>query len=136
MNNSCFRLQISDSDCLEIFTDMMKSSKVEGSVARAAEVAELSEAVQGAEKILESAKNARPVKIPWGSGEAVQDLTKDALIARAKVEQKQSLYRIGTRGRSQTAEKAQFWSVEHPNTPWICVSIWYPSRQFISTELY
>ena len=61
-----FRALASASDCLEIFTDMMKSAKAEGSVssASAAEVTELSEAVQGAERVLESA-----MEIGWVPGD-------------------------------------------------------------------
>ena len=53
-----FRALASASDCLDIFTDMMKSAQAEGRVASAsaAEVAELSEAVQGVERVLESTK--------------------------------------------------------------------------------
>ena len=39
------------------------------------------------------------------------------MAAKLKVEDGARVYRIGTRGKSQTGKNAQFWSLEHPNTP-------------------
>jgi hypothetical protein len=44
-------------------------------------------------------------------------MTPEALAARTRVLEGSTLYRLGTRTRSQTGEGAQFWSLEHPNTP-------------------
>ena len=112
-----FRALASASDCLDIFTDMMKSAQAEGRVASAsaAEVAELSEAVQGVERVLNSAKNAKPVLTPYG--EAVQELSKEAIVARNHVAEGQRIYKLGKTGSSNTGRQSQYWSLEHPSTP-------------------
>jgi hypothetical protein len=55
---------------------------------------------------------ASTIKTPYGT--AVQDLSETALVARHKVQQGATLYRIGTTGKSRTFE-AQFWSLENPS---------------------
>jgi hypothetical protein len=55
------------------------------------------------------------IKTPYGV--AKQELTKEALVARVKVEEGEKLYRLGTRNLSQTGEGAQFWSLENPQSP-------------------
>jgi predicted transcriptional regulator len=77
--------------------------------------ADVGEVLEAGSKIVDSAKNAKAVITPFG--DASQAITKEAIIARAKVESKQTMYRIGTRGTSQTGTKAQFWSLEHPKAP-------------------
>jgi hypothetical protein len=67
--------------------------------------------------VLDSAKNAKPVDIPWDTGKALQEYSSEALVGRVKVEQGSVFYRGGTKGRSNTGSEAQFWSLEHPNTP-------------------
>jgi hypothetical protein len=44
-------------------------------------------------------------------------MTKDAITARAKVQNGGFMYRLGKRGRSQTGKDAQFGPLEHPKTP-------------------
>ena len=44
-------------------------------------------------------------------------MTKDAITARAKVQNGGYMYRLGKRGRSETGKDAQFWSLEHPKAP-------------------
>lgn len=77
----------------------------------------VSESADAAEGIYGSAKNAKPVKIPHGSGQAIQEMSAEALKVRAKVDSGGTLYRIGTRGKSQTGAKAQYWSPESPLSP-------------------
>jgi len=105
------------SESLAIFEEVSKAAKVEARAgsAVAGELAGLDEAVIGAGRVLDGAKNAKTVTTPFG--DASQAITKEAIIARVKVESKQTMYRIGTRGTSQTGTKAQFWSLEHPKTP-------------------
>ena len=57
------------------------------------------------------------MKIPYGTGEVLQEMTSDALKARAKVDGGAPLYRVGTSGRRQTGAQAQFWSHENPFAP-------------------
>ncbi len=54
------------------------------------------------------------IETPYGH--AVQDMSIEALQARSRVEEGATLYRIGTRGRSNTGNDAQFWSLENPST--------------------
>lgn len=54
------------------------------------------------------------VETPYGV--AKQSKSPAAVAARTDVEEGATLYRIGTLGKSQTAE-AQFWSLEHPFSP-------------------
>lgn len=54
------------------------------------------------------------IKIPTPQGFAQQELTKEAFLVRREVEEGGKLYRIGTKGRSQTGTTAQFWSPQHP----------------------
>lgn len=74
-------------------------------------------ATRRAAEVLESAKKAKPVKIPYDTGEAVQEMSADALKVRAYAMESGTLFRIGKRGKSHTGEKAQFWSAENPLTP-------------------
>jgi hypothetical protein len=83
----------------------------------AEEATELAKVASKAEHIIESAAKAPPIDIPWGSGKALQDMGKEALAVRDQVENGASVYRLGTRGSSNTGAKAQFWSPEHPLTP-------------------
>jgi len=69
----------------------------------------------GTEGIVNSAKNAKAVITPYG--EAVQELTADAIAARAKVSDGQKMYKLGKTGSSNTGGQSQFWSLEHPSTP-------------------
>ena len=66
-------------------------------------------------EITYSARKSIPIKTPFGK--ATQEMTKDAITARAKVQNGGFMYRLGKRGRSQTGKDAQFWSLEHPKTP-------------------
>ena len=65
-------------------------------------------------KFIESAAKIR-IETPFG--EAYQSLTKESIIVKLKVEKGAKIYRLGTRGTSQTGKNAQFWSFENPNTP-------------------
>jgi hypothetical protein len=65
--------------------------------------------------VIESARKSNIVSTPFGK--ATQEMTKDAIAARAKVQRGDYVYRLGKRGRSQTGKDAQFWSLEHPKTP-------------------
>ena len=56
------------------------------------------------------------IPIPYDSGVALQSVRLSAILARFRVEEGATLYRIGTMGRSQAAE-AQFWSLESPLSP-------------------
>lgn len=49
---------------------------------------------------------------PW-EGIAHQEYSVQAIIARKEIAEGTTLYRIGTMGKSDTAE-AQFWAIEHP----------------------
>lgn len=55
------------------------------------------------------------IETPYGSAE--QELDREALEVRQQVEDGAILYRLGTLGRNETGDRAQFWSLEHPNTP-------------------
>lgn len=55
-----------------------------------------------------------PISTPYGN--AVQDLTKDALAARPRVTSGATLYKGGKLGVSQGPE-SQFWSLENPLSP-------------------
>ncbi|MBL7543786.1 MAG: hypothetical protein JNL11_08215 [Bdellovibrionaceae bacterium] len=76
---------------------------------------EANDALSKSSEFYESAKKAKPVSIPRGT--AVQDLSKDAIEVRAKAQNGQKLYRVGTRGQSKTGSNAQFWSLESPDMP-------------------
>lgn len=54
------------------------------------------------------------LKIKTPFGDATQELTQRALSARSRVEEGAKVYRLGTKGKSQTGHQAQFWSLEHP----------------------
>jgi RHS repeat-associated protein len=54
------------------------------------------------------------IDTPYGS--ALQGTSEAALSARTEVEAGASLHRVGTLGKSQAGE-AQFWALEHPQTP-------------------
>jgi RHS repeat-associated protein len=54
------------------------------------------------------------VDTPYGP--ALQSNALEALAARKQVQSGATLYRAGTMGKSQAAE-AQFWSLEHPDSP-------------------
>ena len=54
------------------------------------------------------------IKTPYGI--VKQSNNPAALAARTQVEEGATLYRLGTTGKSEAAE-AQFWALEHPNTP-------------------
>ena len=54
------------------------------------------------------------VDTPYGP--ALQSNAPEALAARKQVQSGVTLYRAGTMGKSQAAE-AQFWSLEHPDSP-------------------
>ena len=62
----------------------------------------------------ESAEHIR-IRTPYEV--AAQEMTREALAARKSVSEGATLYRKGTRNRSQTGGGAQFWSLEHPNNP-------------------
>lgn len=66
------------------------------------------------------------IQTPYGL--AKQEITKDALRARFRVEEGEKLYRLGTRNVSQAGERAQFWSLENPQ------SSDYASRYGIPSE--
>lgn len=78
------------------------------------EAVEAAKIVKNASDAIESARKVPSVDIPWGSGKAVQEISKEAIEARAKVEGGQVFYRAGTKGKSNTGPDAQFWSLEHP----------------------
>jgi hypothetical protein len=61
------------------------------------------------------AANSIP-RIATPYGDALQSADIVAITARKQVEEGATLYRIGTTGKSQTAE-AQFWSLENPSSP-------------------
>ena len=97
---------------IEVVTDLMKG------VARSEEgIAKVVRVSEKAKDVIDSAKNAKAVKIPYETGEALQEITSEALKVRAKVDSGAPLYRVGTRGRSQTGAQAQFWSHENPLSP-------------------
>lgn len=64
---------------------------------------------------LKSVTKAKSITTPFGK--AIQELSEEAIVARAKVLDGKFMYRLGKRGRSQTGSEAQFWSLEHPKTP-------------------
>ncbi len=71
------------------------------------------------QQIQKSAKGLEEIskiKVKTEIGEAVQELSVNALKLRLQVERGSKLYRIGTRGRSMTGKEAQFWSLEDPRT--------------------
>ena len=55
--------------------------------------------------------NKAYVKTPYG--DALQEITPQALRSRVEVENGAKLYRIGTTGKSEAAS-AQFWALESP----------------------
>ncbi len=63
-------------------------------------------------------------RVPWAPrvgirtdrGPAVQSILPAAMKARGPVSRGAPVYRLGTRGKSHAAE-AQFWTMEHPDTP-------------------
>jgi hypothetical protein len=59
-------------------------------------------------------KKIASVKTDWGDAE--QSYTPKALASRKQVNNGATLYRTGTMGISDASE-AQFWALEHPNTP-------------------
>ncbi len=71
-------------------------------------------AIDKGQTIYDSAWKSPPIKTPFGK--ATQEMTKDAMTTRAKVQNGDFMYRLGKRGRSQTGKDAQFWSLEHPKT--------------------
>jgi hypothetical protein len=103
---------------VELVADMLKAStELDAGAGATAEVAEISEAIKGAEGILDSARNARPIDLPFGP-QAIQELSAEAIIARDKARSGGILYRIGTRGINMTGDQAQFWSLRNPlSTP-------------------
>lgn len=62
----------------------------------------------------EAVRKTAPIKTPFG--EATQEMSKDAIVARVKTQNGGYMYRLGKKGRSQTGKDAQFWSLEHPKT--------------------
>jgi LysM repeat protein len=82
-------------------------------VQKAATVGE--NATGGAQTVATVANDVvKGVNTPYGP--AFQSTDSAAIAARAQVESGATLYRVGTSGKSQAAE-AQFWALEHPNTP-------------------
>lgn len=63
------------------------------------------------------AKLAEKVVVQTPFGPAVQDMSKAALEVKASITAETKLYRTGTMGKSMTGEKAQFWALEHPQSP-------------------
>jgi Pre-toxin TG len=47
---------------------------------------------------------------------AFQEITREAVAIRSQVERGDTLYRLGTRGLSETGEAAQYWSTHNPLT--------------------
>src|SRR5205085_1073862 len=74
---------------------------------------QIGEALDQGAKIVDS---ARHIRIATPHGDAIQAMTRDALLARTQVAEGRSIYRIGMRGQSNTGREAQFWSLEHPLT--------------------
>jgi hypothetical protein len=105
-------------EAIEVVHDVGVAVRRGEQAADAARIAERAkDAAADAERILHSAKNAKAVKIPYETGEALQEMTAEALKVRAKADNGATLYRVGTRGRSQTGAQAQFWSHENPLSP-------------------
>lgn len=97
-----------------LFTDLLDLSGLAGAATEA--VSEIGRgAAVGARLVTPRWSPSIPsVATPWGP--ANQALSKTALAARAKVAEGATLYRVGTTGKSNTVG-AQFWALEHPNTP-------------------
>jgi RHS repeat-associated protein len=76
-------------------------------------------------------KVARGVSTPYGL--AKQSLQKAALAARTRVQGGETMYRIGTTGKSQAAE-AQFWALEHPFTPGFAQRFGIPPENVLKAD--
>lgn len=76
-------------------------------------------------------KKIQTISTPYGV--ANQSTAPEALAARAKVNKGATLYRIGTAGKSESAE-AQFWSLEHPLNPTYGKNYGVPSRNLTNAD--
>jgi hypothetical protein len=92
----------------------------------------LNKVVDAGAVLVRSARKSPPITTPFGK--ATQELSKDAISARTKVHNGGYLYRLGKRGSSQTGKDAQFWSLEHPNTPGYADKYGIPEENIINAD--
>lgn len=64
---------------------------------------------------------------------AVQSILPEAMEARKPVEAGATLYRLGTKGTSHAAE-AQFWTMEHPDTPGFAARHGIPPENVLNAD--
>lgn len=57
------------------------------------------------------------IKTPFTDELASQEMTPEALSLRQQIEEGNIMYKLGTRGKSNTGGDSQFWSTENPNNP-------------------
>lgn len=57
------------------------------------------------------------IGIPHSDQVAYQSGSEQALEARTGIELGRNIYRAGTRGKSETGGEAQFWAMDHPQSP-------------------